>query len=89
MLLFIPYSVLLACYLREQIQPVVFSLSYSLKRSAKIRRIYMYLSRHVNEIFETIPKNVLDECKHHCSVTSYQNDIKNHSIYLLTIRMLW
>lgn len=29
------------------------------------------MSRHVNEIVETIPENEFDEFKHHCGDTSY------------------
>ncbi|PTF21449.1 hypothetical protein BUY40_02640 [Staphylococcus cohnii] len=37
----IQYFVLLAHFLWGQLQPIVFSLSYSLKRLAKIQRIHM------------------------------------------------
>ncbi|RUN72501.1 hypothetical protein BVL87_07960, partial [Staphylococcus epidermidis] len=40
-LLYLQYSVLLARFLRGQLQPVVFSLSCSLKRLAKIICLYM------------------------------------------------
>ena len=44
------------------------------------------MSRHVNDIVETIPKTEFDEFRHHRGATSYhQNDVKSHSICLHTI----
>ena len=44
------------------------------------------MSRHVNDIVETIPKTEFDEFRHHRGATSHhQNDVKSHSICLHTI----
>ena len=44
------------------------------------------MSRHVNDIVETIPKTEFDEFRHHrVQPHTIQNDVKSHSICLHTI----
>ena len=44
------------------------------------------ISRHVNDIVETIPKTEFDEFRHHRgNLVPSQNDVKSHSICLHTI----
>ena len=45
------------------------------------------MSRHVNDIVETIPKTEFDEFRHHrgANLIPSKNDVKSHSICLHTI----